>query len=195
MWMSSALQTTILDEVSSEQTAEVVLVRRAQKNPDQFARLYDRYIQRVYRFLLARTANPVEAEDLTSQTFLTAVERIGEYRPDGHFGAWLFRIAFNKQIDLFRKKKRHEDVEMDENLSFQDGDILNHIIHHERQSILRQKMAELPENERELIHLRLVARMSFAEMGSFLHQNSESVKKKYYRLIQRLRAEMEADHG
>jgi RNA polymerase sigma-70 factor (ECF subfamily) len=193
--MSSVDQTTILDELSSERAAEVELVRRAQQNPDQFARLYDRYIQRIYRFLLARTANPVEAEDLTSQTFLTAVERIGEYNPDGHFSAWLFRIAFNKQIDHFRKKQRHADVELDENLSFQDGDILNHIIHNERQSILRQKMAELPENERELIHLRLVARMSYAEMGTYLHQSSESVKKKYYRLIQRMRAEMEADHG
>ena len=193
--MSSVLETTILDELSSDQTAEAELVRRAQKNPDQFARLYDRYIQRVYRFLLARTADPAEAEDLTSQTFLTAVERLCEYRPDGHFGAWLFRIAFNKHIDLFRKKKRHEDVELDENLSIQDGDILNQIIHNERQSILRQRMAELPENERELIHLRLVARMSFAEIGAYLHLSSEAVKKKYYRLIQRLRAEMEVDHG
>jgi RNA polymerase sigma factor (sigma-70 family) len=195
MWMSSVLETTILDEVSSDQTAEAELVRRAQKNPDQFARLYDRYIQRIYRFLLARTADPSEAEDLTSQTFLTAVERINEYCPDGHFSAWLFRIAFNKQIDLFRKKKRHEDVELDENLSFQDGDILNHIIRNERQSILCQKMAELPENERELIQLRLVARMSFAEMGTYLHLSSEAVKKKYYRLIQRLREEMDVDHG
>jgi RNA polymerase sigma-70 factor, ECF subfamily len=193
--MSSVLHKNILDEVSSEQVDEVELVRRAQQNPDQFARLYDQYIQRVYRFLLARTANPTEAEDLTSQTFLTAVERISEYRPDGHFGAWLFRIAFNKQIDLFRKNQRHTVVELDENLSCQDGDFLNHIIHNERQSILRQKMAELPENERELIHLRLVARMSFTEMGTYLRQSSESVKKKYYRLIQRLRAEMEADHG
>lgn len=193
--MSSVLQTTILDELSSERAAEVELVRRAQQNPDQFARLYDHYVQRVYRFLLARTTNPTEAEDLTSQTFLTAVERIREYRPDGHFSAWLFRIAFNKQIDLFRKNQRHKDVELDENLSFQDGDILNHIIHKERQSILRQKIAEIPEKERELIQLRLVARMSFAEMGAYLHQSSESVKKKYYRLIQKLRAEMEADHG
>ena len=50
MWMSSVLETTILDELSSDQTAEAELVRRAQKNPDQFARLYDRYIQKVYRF-------------------------------------------------------------------------------------------------------------------------------------------------
>ncbi|HEX7556063.1 MAG TPA: sigma-70 family RNA polymerase sigma factor [Leptolinea sp.] len=193
--MSSVRETTILDKVSSDQTAEAELVRRAQKNPDQFGRLYDRYIQRIYRFLLARTADPAEAEDLTSQTFLTAVEKISEYSPNDHFGAWLFRIAFNKHIDLFRKKKRHEDVELDESLSLHDGDILKQIIHNERQSILRQKMSELPENERELIHLRLVAQMSFAEMGAYLHLNSEAIKKKYYRLIQRLREEMDVDHG
>ena len=109
--MSSAPQPAILDELSSEQITEEELVRRAQKNPEQFARLYDRYIQRVYRFLLARTASPAEAEDLTSQTFLTAVEKLGKYHPDGHFSAWLFRIALNKQIDLFRKKKRRFPLE------------------------------------------------------------------------------------
>jgi RNA polymerase sigma-70 factor, ECF subfamily len=193
--MSSVFQPVMLDELSSEQVAEEELVRRAQKNPEQFARLYDRYIQKVYRFLLARTANPAEAEDLTSQTFLTAVEKLRAYHSDGHFSAWLFRIALNKQIDIFRKKKRQIDVELDDNLSFQDGDILNHLIQNERQSVLSQKIAKLSEKERELIHLRLAARMSFVEMGTYLQQSSEAVKKNYYRLIQRLRAEMEVEHG
>ncbi len=181
--------------LASEPVSEDELVRRAQKDPAQFGPLYDGYIQRVYRFLLARTANPADAEDLTSQTFLTAVEKINEYRPNGHFSAWLFRIARNKQIDLYRKRKKQADIELDENLPAPDEDMLGHLIQNERQSALRRRMAALSDKERELIHLRLAARMSFAEMGAYLNQNSEAVKKSYYRIIQRLKAGMEVDHG
>jgi RNA polymerase sigma-70 factor, ECF subfamily len=192
--MSSGLRRGFLNILTSEPVSEDELVRRAQKDPAQFGQLYDCYIQRVYRFLLARTANTADAEDLTSQTFLTAVEKINEYHPDGHFGAWLFRIALNKQIDLYRKRKGQADTELNENLSDQGGDLLGHLIQDERQSALRCHIAALSDKERELIQLRLAGRMSFSEMGAYLNQNSEAVKKSYYRIVQRLKAEMEVDH-
>jgi RNA polymerase sigma-70 factor, ECF subfamily len=192
--MSSGFREGILKRLISEPVSEDELVRRAQKDPVQFGPLYDRYIQRIYRFLLARTANPADAEDLTSQTFLTAVEKINEYHPDGHFSAWLFRIALNKQIDLYRKKKNLTDVELDENLSFQDEDLLGRLIQNERRLFLRRRMAALSDKERELIELRLAARMSFSEMGAYLEQNSDAVKKSYYRVIEKLKTGTEVDH-
>ena len=192
--MAGFIKQGVLENHSSEQVTEDDLVRQAQKDPLQFARLYDLYIQRVYRFLLARTASPADAEDLTSQTFLTAIERLGNYRPDGHFAAWLFRIALNKQIDLYRKEKRHLVIGLDETIPTPDCDMLGHLIHHERQSALKQKIATLSEKERELVYLRLVAQMNFAEIGFYLRQNSDTVKKAYYRLIQKLKIGMEGEH-
>ncbi|MEM5773779.1 MAG: sigma-70 family RNA polymerase sigma factor, partial [Anaerolineaceae bacterium] len=118
------VQEQSLGSIISEPGDESELVRRAQRDLTQFAVLYDRYVQRVYRFLLARTANAAEAEDLTSQTFLTAMQKLSSYRSDGHFVAWLLRIARNKQIDHYRKYHRRSDVELNEDLAENGQDLV-----------------------------------------------------------------------
>jgi RNA polymerase sigma-70 factor, ECF subfamily len=182
----------IFSDKVRERADENELVRRAQKDMVQFVVLYDRYVQRVYRFLLARTADIAEAEDLTSQTFLTAMEKLPSYRSDGHFMAWLFTIARNKQVDNFRKYQRRVVVELDEDIAESHQDLVNDLIQKERHYALKKILAGLPEKDYELLNLRLAAQMSFAEMGDYLHQNGENVKKAYYRLLERLKAGMES---
>ncbi len=178
-----------VDEVDEDE-----IVRRAQKDLTQFAVLYDRYVQPVYRFLLARTANAAEAEDITSQTFLTAMQKLSTYRADGHFMAWLFTIARNKQIDHYRKNHRRSLVELSENLEEYHPDLVIDVLQKERQSVLKQILSELPEKDSELLALRLAAQMSFAEIGVVMHKNSASVKKAYYRLLERLKTKAEVTH-
>src|SRR5262245_47822728 len=86
----------------SQITDELALVRRAQTNAQAFGALYDRYVQRVYRYCLYRTNHLHEAEDLTAQIFLAALESLPRYRQDGHFAAWLFSIARNKVAEHHR---------------------------------------------------------------------------------------------
>ena len=192
--MKFMTQELLLDNKVCEQVDENELVRRAQKDLAQFAILYDRYVQRVYRFLLARTSNVAEAEDLTSQTFLTAIQKLPSYRTDGHFMAWLFSIARNKQVDYFRKYHRRVVVELSETMAESHQDLVNDVIQKERLYALKQILTELPEKDCELLDLRLAAQMSFAEIGFYLHKNSENVKKAYYRLLERLKAKAEVSH-
>lgn len=181
-----------LEDKAFDQTDQDELVRLAQKDLAQFAVLYDRYVQRVFRFLLARTGDVVEAEDLTSQTFLTAMQKLPSYRSNGHFLAWLLSIARNKQVDVFRKNQRRDTVELSENLVETHQDVVNDLILKERRHMLKQILADLPEEDNELLALRLPAQMSFAEMGTYLHKNTESVKKAYYRLLERIKNRMES---
>lgn len=178
-----------------EKADEAKQIQRAQKEIHQFAVLYDRYVQQVYRFLLARTANVAEAEDLTSQTFLTAMEKLQSYRPTGHFFSWLLSIARNKQIDHYRKHQRKTILELDENIAENQQDLVNNLIQKEHHDALKQILSELPEKDRELLNLRLAARMSFTEMGDYLHKNEDSVKKAYYRLLERIKARVEGNLG
>src|SRR5262245_49093284 len=80
----------------------VDLVNRAISSRDAaaFGELYDRFVDRVYRYLYVRSTNRAEAEDLTEQVFLKAWEAIGRYRWRGRpFVAWLYRLAHNVHID------------------------------------------------------------------------------------------------
>jgi RNA polymerase sigma-70 factor (ECF subfamily) len=98
-------------------TAEdVELARRAARNPDAFTELYHRYLPGIYRYHLARTGHVQEAEDLTAQTFLTALESISSFSGRGSLSSWLFGIASHKLADHYRRSRIELPLEEAENL-------------------------------------------------------------------------------
>ena len=91
-----------------DEPSVVALVDRvvASHDAEAFGALYDRFVERVYRYLYFRTGSHPEAEDLTEQVFLKAWEAIGRYRWQGRpFLAWLYRLAHNAHIDYVRSTK------------------------------------------------------------------------------------------
>jgi RNA polymerase sigma-70 factor (ECF subfamily) len=64
-----------------------------QERSGSFGAIYDRYAASIFRYLISRTGNVEEAKDLTSQTFLTAIEAFPRYQDQGYVSAWLFSIA------------------------------------------------------------------------------------------------------
>ena len=84
---------------------ELELIRRAKQDPRAFEELYRRNVQAIYKYFYNRTQNQAEAEDLTEQTYMVALEGIQRYRENGVFLAWLFTIARNKAVDFFRTNK------------------------------------------------------------------------------------------
>lgn len=176
----------------SQTTDELALVRAAQTDSQAFGALYDRYIQRVYRYCYYRTHNAPDAEDLTAQIFLAALEALPRYRQDGHFAAWLFSIAHRKVTDYYR---RVPHAALDETaLRPIHADMAIDVESAQRRERLFQLIQALSEEEQELIQLRFVAELSFAEIASALRKHEEAVKKTLYRLMARLKEELEADH-
>lgn len=86
----------------SPPTDEAALARQACVSVDAFAELYRRHVTRVYRYHVAHTGNIKDAEDLTSQTFMAALEGIRSYRGEAPFAAWLMGIASRKRALFFR---------------------------------------------------------------------------------------------
>jgi RNA polymerase sigma-70 factor (ECF subfamily) len=173
---------------------ESSLLRAARDNPAAFARLYDRYVQALDKYLLGKTGNAAEAEDLTSQTFLSAIENLAGYREQGNFRAWLFRIAHNKWVDFYRKSKRQISSEEIPPAS-SEIDFLQEVIRGEKSQVLSGLVKKLNKNEIELLRLRLATELEFREIAVVLGRNEAAVKKAYYRLIERIKKEMEQIYG
>ena len=89
---------------------EEELVHRAQRHDaGAFGQLYEEHFDRIYRYIVLRVRNEADAEDLTQQVFLKALEHIGSYHYRGMpFASWLFRIAHNQVVDHWKKKSREK---------------------------------------------------------------------------------------
>lgn len=163
------------------------MVQAAQKDLAAFDQIYVTYADPVFRYLFSRVGRRAEAEDLTAQTFLAALEGLPKYRHQGRLAAWLFSIARNKAIDHFRRERTNTSLNEieerpDEKASVEiDGS----------KDQLSRLLVKLPEDELELLRLRYVAELEFPEIALVLKRNTDAVKKATYRLLARLQGEME----
>jgi RNA polymerase sigma-70 factor (ECF subfamily) len=169
------------------------LVTEAKQDLKVFGELYLLYAQPVFRYTYSRIGRRSEAEDVTAQTFLAALERFPHYRHQGYFASWLFAIARNKVMDYFRKQC--EEVPLDEAETIPaEANLLQQVIKTERSAFLAELISALPEDEQELIRLRYLAELNFAEIGHLLVQKEDTVKKTLYRLLARLKAQVDTEY-
>jgi RNA polymerase sigma-70 factor, ECF subfamily len=98
----TANTTTLLELFSA---SDENLATQAHRQPQAFAELYNRHFLRVYRYHMARTGNVADAQDLTSQTFMAALEGVGGFKGSGSFCAWLMGIARRKTALHYRAQK------------------------------------------------------------------------------------------
>ncbi|WP_299027837.1 sigma-70 family RNA polymerase sigma factor [uncultured Thermanaerothrix sp.] len=168
---------------------EVQLIRSAQHDPGSFGILYRRYVERVFRYVYSRVGSVPEAEDLTAQTFLSALENLPRFRNNGSFAAWLFTIARSKVMDYFRRRRFTQRIENLADSGKQDP--LSEIVHSERVTALAKFIAELSEEERELLRLRFLCEVTYSEIAQVLHRSESAVKKAAQRTLARLHAQME----
>jgi RNA polymerase sigma-70 factor, ECF subfamily len=186
---------TLLPATDTELTEEATLVERARTDPDAFAGLYDRYVQRVYRYAYARLGSHPDAEDLTAQTFHRALERLEQYQWRGMpFGAWLFRIAHNLVVD--RRRSGSPPVSLDslsENgydpaAPFEppDGALLGR----EEGDAAWAAVAILPPMQRRAVTLRFARDLSHAEVGVIIGRSETATKQLIYRAMKTLREKM-----
>ncbi len=174
--------------------AEIELVAAVLQDPSAFRKLYERYVSPVYRYLYSFVGNQADAEDLTSQVFLKALEDLGKFRNQGGFQAWLFTIARSRAMDAYRQKRRELPLDAAE-LPSHEPDPLATAIHREEIERMQKRISALSEDEQELIRLRFVAGLGFAEIGGVLKRSEGAVKKALYRLLDQLGEQMEDDHA
>ncbi len=166
---------------------------RAGEQRADFEDIYRQWAAPVYRYLCARLQNSHDAEDITSQVFISVYQGLANYQERENFAGWIFTIARNRLVDWQRKDRHefslHEVVE-----PAQETDYLSGLAKQEDVDRLRGLIRQLTEEEKELIHLRYVADLSFAEISQVLQRGEGAVKKTLYRLQDRLLQQMEGSH-
>jgi len=160
------------------------------KNGDQvaFTFLLDNYWNEVYGFMLKRTENETDSEDITIETFSKAFDKIATYNPEFQFNTWLIAIAKNVHIDMLRKKKSSLFVDISENDDRQAYNIADssptaedELITEQNLSQLLRYVKELKPHYQEVIQLRYFQEMSYQEISEQLDEPLSNVKIKLLR--------------
>ncbi|HPW96963.1 MAG TPA: sigma-70 family RNA polymerase sigma factor [Flavobacterium sp.] len=160
------------------------------KNGDQvaFTFLLDNYWNEVYGFMLKRTENETDSEDITIETFSKAFDKIATYNPEFQFNTWLIAIAKNVHIDMLRKKKSSLFVDISENDDRQAYNIADssptaedELITEQNLSQLLRYIKELKPHYQEVIQLRYFQEMSYQEISEQLDEPLSNVKIKLLR--------------
>jgi RNA polymerase sigma-70 factor (ECF subfamily) len=159
---------------------EKLLLERALKAPDAFRRIYEHYLPRVYAYVVYRVARKQDAEDLVSETFFKVVDRLDtfEWRGEGSFSAWLFRITKNNITDYYREVDRVEiEVSLDELSEIAPDNLLPHetIRQKEKFIFLRQLIRALPPRRQEIIQLKFFGGLRNNEISQVLGIDERTV--------------------
>lgn len=161
-----------------------------------FLDLYQRYCEQIYRYHFIRTGNIQDAQDLTSQTFIAALEGQRKYRGDGSISAWLFGIAYHKVMDYFRNQKEiacGENGSFTHKIVFTDPDYEDKAAIEERLekqswlSLIVQALNSLSSDRAEAIRLRFYAGFTIAEISKIMNKSEDAVKMLVLRGIKDLR--------
>ncbi len=168
-------------------TDELALVRAAQRDPVAFDALYERYIDRVYAYLRARSATPEDAADLTQQVFTHALAALPRYRA-GSFAAWLFRIARNAAVDAHRRRRATVswDLVPEALHPVAEDDAEARLLAREARLRVRRLVAGLPPDKREQLALRYAARLSTAEIAAVLGKSEAATRQQLSRVLRAL---------
>ena len=179
----------------SDAAAEVWgLVEQAQAgDAEAFGRIYDRYVDTVFRFIYFRVGNRQLAEDLTSDTFLRALKRIGSFTWQGRdLGAWLVTIARNLVADHFKSGRYRLEVTAGDVLDADredrgpEGSPESAVVDHITNVALLTAVKRLNPEQQECIVLRFLQGFSVAETAQAMGKNEGAIKALQYRAVRAL---------
>jgi RNA polymerase sigma-70 factor (ECF subfamily) len=171
-----------------EETLDRLVAEAKRGNTEAFGRIFDEYVGPIYRFIASRVNRPSDAEDLTQLVFVKALEALPRYEARGiPFGGWLFRLARNAIIDQVRTRRDHlslvtamtrETEEAGPEAMATLRDDLEHV---------GQALADLTDDQREVIELRFFAGLSVYEAAAAMGRQEGTIRGLQFRAIASLR--------
>ncbi len=158
------------------------LIEAAQRDPRQFAELYEANFERVYAYVAARVRDRSEAQDVTSDVFHQALANLARFEWRGiPFAAWLYRIAANAIADRAERAGRErplEDTEPAASVDLEETEL--------RAKVFRM-VGDLPPEQSTVIEMRFAGGASVREVAKHLGRSEGAVKQLQYRGLQTLR--------
>lgn len=170
---------------------ELMIIEAAKLNPQRFAPLYDKYYKQIFNYLYQRMDDKDTAFDLTGQVFLKALTNLSNYQFKGvPFASWLYRIAHNEMMQLFRSSKDKRAI----NADISD---LRYICEENEEPFfeeyipaIKKLIQELKEEELQMVELRFFEKRAFKDIAEIMDITEVNAKVRMYRIIEKLKKQL-----
>ncbi len=197
---NGASTASVIDGAGSPADDDQKLVARIRRGDDRaFELLYERYHRRIHAYVLGMVKDHGRAEDVTQEVFLSALRRMRETEQPLAFKPWLYQIAKNSCIDAFRRSKRTEEVSYDADDALAPADHSKLVASGASPDAAVAAKLELDslcgafgglsETHHEILVLRELEGLSYAEIGSRMGMSRPAVESTLFRARRRLTEE------
>ena len=170
---------------------ELLLISRARGGDrEAFGELVEQYRDNVYRLAYHMCGNAYDADEAAQEAFVAAWRALPNFRGDAKFSTWLYRLTTNAAIDVMRREKRHQTVGDGEMMELaDDADSPQEMVERtEQQEAVQKALAILSEEYREVLLLRYMEELDYAEIAEVLQLPSGTVKSRINRAKAALKA-------
>jgi len=153
-------------------------------------RIYKLYYKSMYNTSLRILNDTLEAEDVIQEAFLSAFEKIGTYRQEVSFGAWLKRIVINRSLDHLKKRKMilepvEEKFDVADESGQENGSLSEEELR-EKLEIIRNAIDSLPDGYRIILSLYLLEGYDHDEIAGILNISPSTSRSQYARARKKL---------
>jgi RNA polymerase sigma-70 factor (ECF subfamily) len=167
---------------------ELMIIEAAKRDPEHFGPLYDKYYRQIFNYVHQRLESKDTAFDVTGQVFLKALSNLQKYQFKGvPFASWLYRIAHNEVMQLYRSNKDKRAINAD------IGDLRFICEEHETPFFeeyipaIKQLIQELNHDDLQMVELRFFEKRPFKEIADILDITEVNAKVRMYRIIEKLK--------
>lgn len=176
--------------ISLSQNPELLqeLLKRAiAGDGNAFGQIYDLYFPKLYRFIFYRVNHRESAEDLVSETFVRAWNRLKEIEKVASFNGWLYQIARNLVIDYYRARRPTASLDDLENILEYERNVVDEANLSIEQKLLLKMLEELPPDHRLVIKLKFLDELETDEIAEILNKSEGAIRVIQHRAIEKLK--------
>ncbi len=168
---------------------DVLLMLEVQKGHQApFESLMRKYYKRIYNFIYRFVGHRQLAEDLTQDVFIRVYKSADSYHPKAKFQTWIYTIAKNLSLNELRKKSSRNSISLEQEIPTSRGAVLPQVedprakslwesmAQEEKQSVVREAIQSLPENQRMAVILRRYEDLSYEQIAQTLQCSVPAVK-------------------
>jgi RNA polymerase sigma-70 factor (ECF subfamily) len=173
-----------------------LILQAKQGDKQAIGELYSGHVDAIYRYIWPRVRDDAAAEDLTAQVFLKALEGLPAYEPSGKpFLAWLYRIAYARIVDHWRKQDRRATLPLDDTLPAREPRPEELLEAEDDWVTAVDLLAQLTDDQQEVLMLRFIGEMSLSEVAETVGKTVGATKALQHRALASLARLLEEREG